>query len=345
MSGPLTYKDAGVDIEAGDRFVDLIKPLIRKTRRPEMMGELGGFGGLFALPKGYEEPILVASTDGVGTKLRLAIEANRHETIGIDLVAMCANDILVQGAEPLFFLDYFATGHLLLETGQAIMQGITEGCLQAGMSLIGGETAEMPGIYQGKDYDLAGFCVGIAERSALLDGSQAQAGDVLIGLSSSGPHSNGYSLIRKILERSHTALVAPFEQSTFLETLLAPTRIYVRALLPLIKAGLLHGAAHITGGGITENLPRVYSDALCAQINRHQWSVPPIFTWLQQQGSIDEAELLKTFNCGLGMILIVAPEKCEDVLTQLSRQGEPALRIGTLQPKPSLDTPSVVYLP
>jgi phosphoribosylformylglycinamidine cyclo-ligase len=312
----LTYKDAGVDVDAGNRFVENIKPLIQRTRRPEMMGDLGGFGGLFALPKGYQEPILVSSTDGVGTKLRLCIDSGKHDTIGIDLVAMCVNDIIVQGAEPLFFLDYFATGHLNLGVAESIIQGITEGCVEANASLIGGETAEMPGLYQKSDYDLAGFCVGIVEKSRLLDGTQAREGDILLGLPSSGPHANGYSLIRKILSLHNLSLDTPFEDSTLKEHLLAPTLIYVRPLLALAKQGLMKGAAHITGGGLTENLPRVFSDTLQASIPLSAWQWPPIFQWLQKMGNVPLSEMLRTFNCGMGMVVIVSPEQV-DTATQL----------------------------
>lgn len=335
MSNSLTYKDAGVDIDAGDQFVEAIKPLIKKTKRPEMMGELGGFGGLFAIPKGYEEPLLVASTDGVGTKLRLAIESGIHDTIGIDLVAMCVNDIVVQGAEPLFFLDYFASGKLDVETGAAIVKGIADGCVESQMSLIGGETAEMPGMYHGKDYDLAGFCVGVVEKSKVLNGSQPKNGDVLIGLRSSGPHSNGYSLIRKILETSQSPLTQTLGDQTLLEHLLKPTRIYVKSLMALMKAGLLRGAAHITGGGLPDNIPRVYSDTLQANIDLNAWEWPAIFQWLQEKGNVSQAEMLRTFNCGLGMIVMVAPETVEAALACLREQGEDPMVIGALQPRPA----------
>ena len=334
MSNTLTYKDAGVDIDAGDRFVDIIKPLIKKTKRPEMMGDLGGFGGLFALPTGYKEPLLVASTDGVGTKLRLAIESGIHDTIGIDLVAMCVNDIVVQGAEPLFFLDYFASGQLDLETGAAIVKGIAEGCVESKMSLIGGETAEMPGMYHGKDYDLAGFCVGVVEKSKVLNGQQPQGGDVLIGLASSGPHSNGYSLVRKVLEKSGVSISEPFEDSTLLAHLLKPTRIYVRSLLALMKAECLKGAAHITGGGLPDNLPRVYKETLQAHIDLNNWKWPAIFQWLQTQGNIAQSEMLRTFNCGIGMVVIVSAEKRDEALQILREHGETPAVIGHLQIRP-----------
>lgn len=342
MSNSLTYKDSGVDIVAGDTFVNVIKPLIQRTRRPEMMGDLGGFGGLFALPKGYTEPVLVAATDGVGTKLRLAIESGKHDTIGIDLVAMCVNDLVVQGAEPLFFLDYFASGKLSVETGHAIMKGITEGCVQAGAALIGGETAEMPGMYHGDDYDLAGFSVGIVEKSKVLDGTQAQAGDILIGLASSGPHSNGYSLIRKILEVTGASLTDPFEGKTLLDYLLAPTRIYVKPLLALFQKGCLKAAAHITGGGLTENLPRVFCDRLQASITLSRWKRPAIFEWLQKGGNIDALEMLKTFNCGIGMVVIVSPADLESALNLLKAEGEVPYVIGTLKNRLP-DASSVVY--
>lgn len=343
MPQTLTYKDAGVDIDAGDRFVDLIKPFIKKTKRPEMMGDVGGFGGLFALPSGYKEPLLVASTDGVGTKLRLAIESGIHDTIGIDLVAMCVNDIVVQGAEPLFFLDYFASGQLDLSTGVAIMKGISEGCIDAHMSLIGGETAEMPGMYHGKDYDLAGFCVGVVEKSKVLNGQQPQLGDILIGLGSSGPHSNGYSLIRKIIETSGVSIDLPFEDSTLLAHFLKPTRIYVKSLLALMKKGYLRGAAHITGGGLPDNLPRVYRETLQAVVDLNTWSWPPIFQWLQAQGHVAQAEMLRTFNCGIGMVVIVAPDQQQEALQLLKEHGETPIVIGHLQTR-MLDAPGVVFI-
>ncbi len=333
MSNMLTYKDAGVDVDAGNRFVENIKPLIQRTRRPEMMGDLGGFGGLFALPKGYQEPILVSSTDGVGTKLRLCIETGQHDTIGIDLVAMCVNDIIVQGAEPLFFLDYFATGHLNLEVAESILQGITEGCVQANASLIGGETAEMPGLYQASDYDLAGFCVGIVEKTHLLDGTQAREGDILLGLPSSGPHANGYSLIRKIMATRAISLDMPFEGSSLKSHLLAPTMIYVKPLLALVKQGLMKGAAHITGGGLTENLPRVFSDNLQAIIKLDAWQRPSIFQWLQEQGNVSAPEMLRTFNNGIGMVVIVSPEGVEAATALLKSFQIFPWVIGHLTPK------------
>ena len=342
MSNSLTYKDAGVDIVAGDTFVNLIKPLIKRTRRPEMMGELGGFGGLFALPTGYQSPVLVAATDGVGTKLRLAIESQQHDTIGIDLVAMCVNDLVVQGAEPLFFLDYFASGKLSVETGHAIMKGITEGCVQAGAALIGGETAEMPGMYHGDDYDLAGFSVGIVEKSKVLDGSLPKAGDVLIGLASSGPHSNGYSLIRKIVASTGASLSEAFEESTLLAHLLAPTRIYVKSLLALCKVGAMQAAAHITGGGLTENLPRVFGEHLQARIDLSSWQRPAIFDWLQKGGQIAQDEMLKTFNCGIGMVVIVSPERLNEALSLLQTMGESACVIGSLKARET-NAPSVHF--
>ncbi|TDY01603.1 phosphoribosylformylglycinamidine cyclo-ligase [Thiohalophilus thiocyanatoxydans] len=331
-AGGLSYRDAGVDIDAGNRLIDRIKPYAASTRRPEAMGGLGGFGALFELPPGrYREPVLVAGTDGVGTKLRLAMQMQRHDTIGIDLVAMCVNDLIVQGAEPLFFLDYYATGQLDIETASDVIKGIAEGCRQAGASLSGGETAEMPGMYQGGDYDLAGFCVGVVEKSRIIDGSQVQAGDVLIGLPASGPHSNGYSLIRKILEVSDAALDMPLGDTTLGEALLAPTRIYVKPLLALFEQVNVHALAHITGGGLSENLPRVMPDNTAAVIDRQSWQRPPVFDWLQEQGNIADEEMFRTFNNGLGMVLMVDADDADACLNVLQEQGEAPLIIGRIE--------------
>jgi phosphoribosylformylglycinamidine cyclo-ligase len=327
----LNYKSAGVDIEAGNNLVERIKPIAARTRTAGVMAGLGGFGSMFELPLDrYREPVLVSGTDGVGTKLKLAGEMNVHDTIGIDLVAMCVNDIIVQGAEPLFFLDYFATGRLDVDTAAAVIEGIGTGCEQAGAALVGGETAEMPGMYPDGEYDLAGFCVGIVEKSKALDGSKVKVGDKLIGIASSGPHSNGYSLIRKILAVSGAQLDAPFEGKTLGETLLAPTRIYVKPLLTLLNKIGVHALAHITGGGITENLPRVLLDGIHAEIDLSSWQMPEIFKWLQAQGNVAEADMLTTFNCGIGMIVCVAPEDEQAALEMLTTLGETVYPIGKL---------------
>jgi phosphoribosylformylglycinamidine cyclo-ligase len=327
----LNYKSAGVDIEAGNDLVERIKPIAARTRTAGVMAGLGGFGSMFELPLNrYREPVLVSGTDGVGTKLKLAGEMNVHDTIGIDLVAMCVNDIIVQGAEPLFFLDYFATGRLDVDTAAAVIEGIGKGCEQAGAALVGGETAEMPGMYPDGEYDLAGFCVGIVEKSKALDGGKVKVGDKLIGIASSGPHSNGYSLIRKILAVSGAKLDAPFEGKTLGETLLAPTRIYVKPLLALLDKIDVHALAHITGGGITENLPRVLLDGMNAEIDLSAWQMPAVFKWLQAQGNVAEADMLTTFNCGIGMIVCVAPEDEQATLEMLKSLGETAYPVGRL---------------
>jgi phosphoribosylformylglycinamidine cyclo-ligase len=332
---PLTYRDAGVDIDAGDALVEAIKPMAKSTNRPGVMGGLGGFGGLFDLKAtGFKDPVLVSGTDGVGTKLMLAFAADRHDTIGIDLVAMCVNDILAQGAEPLFFLDYFATGRLSPEAGAQVVSGIAEGCRRAGCALIGGETAEMPGMYSPGHYDLAGFAVGAVERTEILPRMDAmQAGDTLIAVPSSGPHSNGYSLVRRIVERSGLALDAasPFsEGQTLGEALLTPTRIYIRQVLPLIRQGLIKGLAHITGGGITENTPRMLPDHLAPAIDYSAWELPPVFRWLQQTGAVEDAEMRRTFNCGVGLILAVAPSDVDATLAALRAAGEAPFVAGEL---------------
>lgn len=327
----LNYKDAGVDIEAGNELVERIKPIAAKTRIPGVMAGLGGFGSLFELPLDkYKNPVLVSGTDGVGTKLKLAIDLGIHNTVGIDLVAMCVNDIIVQGAEPLFFLDYFATGKLDVNTAAAVIEGIGKGCELAGAALVGGETAEMPNMYADGDYDLAGFCVGIVEKSQMLDGSKVKAGDKLIGLASSGAHSNGYSLIRKILERNQSTLDESFDGKTLGEALLAPTRIYVKSLLTLLKKMDVHALAHITGGGLTENLPRVIPENLNAQINLNSWQFPAIFDWLQSNGNVSQADMLITFNCGVGMVICVAPEDEAQALQLLSELGETAFMMGEI---------------
>lgn len=327
----LNYKDAGVDIAAGNALVERIKPIAAKTRISGVMAGLGGFGSLFELPLDkYKNPVLVSGTDGVGTKLKLAIDLGIHNTVGVDLVAMCVNDIVVQGAEPLFFLDYFATGKLDVNTAAAVIEGIGKGCELAGAALVGGETAEMPNMYADGDYDLAGFCVGIVEKSQMLDGSKVKVGDKLIGLASSGAHSNGYSLIRKIIERNQISLDEAFDGKTFGETLLAPTRIYVKSLLSLMKQIDVHALAHITGGGITENLPRVIPENLNAQINLNAWQFPAIFDWLQSNGNVSQADMLLTFNCGVGMMICVAPEDEATTLNLLNELGETAFLMGEI---------------
>lgn len=329
----LDYKSAGVDIEAGNALVERIKPIAARTRNAGVMAGLGGFGSLFELPLDrYRQPVLVSGTDGVGTKLKLALDLDLHKTVGIDLVAMCVNDIVVQGAEPLFFLDYFATGKLDVNTAADVIEGIGKGCELSGAALVGGETAEMPGMYAEGDYDLAGFCVGIVEKDQIIDGSKVKAGDKLIGIASSGPHSNGYSLIRKIIEKSGASLEDSFNNSTLGETLLTPTRIYVKALLNLLKQVDVHAMAHITGGGITENLPRVLPDDLSAEIDLSAWSFPDIFVWLQQQGNVALEDMLVTFNCGIGMIVCVAAEDEAQTLALLHSSGEQAFTIGSIIP-------------
>jgi phosphoribosylformylglycinamidine cyclo-ligase len=327
----LNYKDAGVDIAAGNALVERIKPIAARTRIPGVMAGLGGFGSLFELPLDkYKNPVLVSGTDGVGTKLKLAIDSGIHNTVGIDLVAMCVNDIIVQGAEPLFFLDYFATGKLDVNTAAAVIEGIGKGCELAGAALVGGETAEMPNMYADGDYDLAGFCVGIVEKSEMLDGSKVSLGDKLIGLASSGAHSNGYSLIRKIIERNQASLDEPFNGKTLGETLLASTRIYVKSLLSLMKKIDIHALAHITGGGLTENLPRVIPDNLNAQIDLKSWQFPAIFDWLQSNGNVSQADMLITFNCGVGMVVCVAAEDEVATLNLLNELGETAFVMGEI---------------
>lgn len=330
LSQPLSYRDAGVDIDAGNSLVDRIKPLVQRTRRPEVLGGLGGFGALFELPlERYRQPVLVSGTDGVGTKLKLALALAKHDSIGIDLVAMCVNDVLVVGAEPLFFLDYYATGKLDVAVASDVIQGIAVGCEQAGAALVGGETAEMPGMYHGADYDLAGFCVGVVEKSRIIDGRKVQVGDALIALAASGPHSNGYSLIRKILEVSAADLNTKLaDGNTLGAALLEPTRIYVKPVLKLLDALEVKAIAHITGGGLTENLPRVLPSGVKAIIHQTSWERPLIFQWLQQQGRIVEAEMWRTFNCGVGMIICVAAAQAESALQLLQEAGETAWRIG-----------------
>ncbi len=333
---PLTYRNAGVDIEAADRLIGAIQPLAAFTRRAGVMGGLGGFGGLFDLKaEGYRDPVLVSGTDGVGTKLMLAFETGRHDTIGIDLVAMCANDVLAQGAEPLFFLDYFGCGRLDEGVAETVVAGIAEGCRQAGCALIGGETAEMPGMYPTGHYDLAGFVVGAAERDTLLPNHAAmQAGDALIGLASSGPHSNGYSLIRRIVERTGLALTdpAPFADASLGEALLTPTRLYPESVLPVIRSGLATGVAHITGGGLTENAPRMCPDNLVPHIDYSAWTPPAVFDWLQAEGGVETDEMRRTFNLGIGLVIAVPNERAGKALTMLEASGEAPVVIGSLSP-------------
>jgi phosphoribosylformylglycinamidine cyclo-ligase len=330
----LNYKAAGVDIETGNQLVNRIKPIAAKTIRPGVLGGIGGFGALFELPLArFKQPVLVSSTDGVGTKLKLAIDLNKHDTIGIDLVAMCANDIIVQGGEPLFFLDYFATGKLDLLKGEAVINGIAKGCEIANIALIGGETAEMPGIYRDKDYDLAGFVVGIVEKSKIIDGSQVSSGDKLIGLPSSGLHSNGFSLVRKILD-GHHHLAEPFATSSLGEVLLTPTRIYVKSILGLLEKLPIKALAHITGGGLIENLPRVLPNFTQAEINLTAWQVPEIFKWLQRHGNIEEQEMLRTFNCGVGMVICVSDEFAQQAMQVLETLGESPFMLGAIKQSP-----------
>ena len=330
-STSLSYKDAGVDIEAGDHLVDRIKSVAKRTMRPEVMGGLGGFGALCRIPKGYNEPVLVSGTDGVGTKLRLALQLNRHDTIGIDLVAMCVNDLLVCGAEPLFFLDYYATGHLNVDVAANVVTGIGEGCLQAGCALVGGETAEMPGMYEGEDYDLAGFSVGVVEHDNIIDGKKVKAGDVLIGLASSGAHSNGYSLIRKIIEFSGAALDESVGGKPLADVVMTPTRIYVKNLLQLAKNVDIHAMAHITGGGLPGNLPRVLPNGTRAVVNTKSWEWPALFNWLQAKGNVDTYEMYRTFNCGVGMIVVVAEADVQTTLDHLTAAGEKAWVMGHIE--------------
>ena len=339
----LNYKSAGVDIAAGNELVERIKPIAARTRTPGVMAGLGGFGSMFELPLDrYQNPILVSGTDGVGTKLKLAIDLGIHNTVGIDLVAMCVNDIIVQGAEPLFFLDYFATGKLDVETAASVIEGIGKGCELAGAALVGGETAEMPGMYADGEYDLAGFCVGIVEKAKVLDGSKVKVGDKLIGIASSGPHSNGYSLIRKVIEHSISALSDPFNGDTLGEALLKPTKIYVKSLLSLLEKVPVHAFAHITGGGLTENLPRVLPTGLNATIDLSSWVFPDIFLWLQKQGNVSQADMLTTFNCGIGMIVCVAAEDEKSTIEALQASGETVFVIGELVE--SEGKPEVTYI-
>jgi phosphoribosylformylglycinamidine cyclo-ligase len=327
----LTYRDAGVDIDAGDELVERIKPIVKRTTRPEVLAGVGGFGALVGLPQRYREPVLVSGTDGVGTKLRLAIDTGRHDRIGIDLVAMCVNDVAVQGAEPLFFLDYYATGKLSVDVAATVIAGIAEGCLQAGCALVGGETAEMPGMYHGGDYDLAGFCVGVVERSGIIDGTKVKAGDAIIGMASSGVHSNGYSLVRKLIQVAGANEHTQLDGRPLFDRLLEPTRIYVKNMLALAAALPVHAFAHITGGGLTDNIPRVLPDGMEARLERRAWHSDALFDWLAATGNIAPAEMHRTFNCGIGMIAVVAPDKADEALRLLNAAGERATLIGHIR--------------
>jgi phosphoribosylformylglycinamidine cyclo-ligase len=329
---PVTYRDAGVDIDAGDELVERIKPRVKRSMRPEVLGGIGGFGALVEVPLDrYRKPVLVSGTDGVGTKLRLAIDTQRHDGVGIDLVAMCVNDVVVQGAEPLFFLDYYATGKLDVGVGERVIAGIVEGCVQAGCALVGGETAEMPGMYHGTDYDLAGFCVGVVEKDAIIDGSKTRAGDVVLGLPSSGPHSNGFSLIRKVLQIAAADLQADLQGVSLIDRLMAPTQIYVKPLLKLMPEVSLHGLSHITGGGLVDNIPRVLPDGLEVVLERRAWPRMAVFEWLQQQGKIADAEMYRVFNCGIGMTVHVAANDAQRAIDILRAAGQEALAIGEIR--------------
>src|SRR5882724_8973611 len=329
---PVTYREAGVDIDAGEELVERIKPHVKRSMRREVLGGIGGFGALVEVPLDrYRKPVLVSGTDGVGTKLRLAIDTGRHDGVGIDLVAMCANDVLVQGAEPLYFLDYFASGKLDVDVAERVIAGIVEGCVQAGCALVGGETAEMPGMYHGADYDLAGFCVGVVEKEAIIDGSKTRAGDVVLGLPSSGPHSNGFSLIRKILQLSAADIRADLQGVSLIDRLMAPTRIYVKPVLRLIAELPVHGLSHITGGGLVENIPRVLPDGLEVVLERKAWRREALFEWLQQQGKIADAEMYRVFNCGIGMTVHIAANDAQRAIGILREAGQEALVIGEIR--------------
>jgi phosphoribosylformylglycinamidine cyclo-ligase len=334
----LSYRDAGVDIDAGDQLVENIKPYAKRTMRPEVLSGIGGFGGLVEISKKYKEPVLVSGTDGVGTKLKLAFELNIHDTVGIDLVGMSVNDILVQGAEPLFFLDYFACGKLNVPAATEVIKGIANGCEQAGCALIGGETAEMPGMYPVGEYDLAGFAVGVVEKSQIITGADIMPGDVVLGLASNGAHSNGYSLVRKIIERSGADLSVKFDRDrTLTEVIMAPTRIYVKPLLALMQNLTIKGMAHITGGGITENVPRVLPENVVADIDSKSWQMPKLFHWLQEQGGVADQEMYRTFNCGIGMVVIVAAADAKRAMSQLQESGESVSKIGVIRARNSTE--------
>jgi phosphoribosylformylglycinamidine cyclo-ligase len=341
-SKSLTYRDAGVDIDAGDQLVENIKPYARKTMRPEVLAGIGGFGALCGIPAKYREPVLVSGTDGVGTKLKLAFELNRHNTIGIDLVAMSVNDILVQGAEPLFFLDYFACGKLDVATATDVVKGIADGCAQSGCALIGGETAEMPGMYPAGEYDLAGFAVGVVEKSKIIDGKSIAAGDAVLGLASSGAHSNGYSLIRRIIAQNKTALTTQLDGKNLSDLIMAPTRLYVKAMLQLMARLPVKGLAHITGGGIVDNVPRILPEHLTARIERKSWPLTPLFAWLQREGNVADAEMLRVFNCGIGMAVIVAEQHADEAIEVLGAAGETVWRIGRVDTRATNEAQTIV---
>lgn len=333
MSGnnsSLSYKDAGVDIDAGNALVDRIKGVVKRTHRPEVMGGIGGFGALCSLPTKYKEPVLVSGTDGVGTKLRLAMDLNKHDTIGIDLVAMCVNDLIVQGGEPLFFLDYYATGKLEVDTAAAVVAGIGEGCIQSGCALIGGETAEMPGMYHGEDYDVAGFCVGVVEKADIIDGSKVKAGDALIAVGSSGPHSNGFSLIRKIIEVSQADLSEELNGKPLADHLLEPTKIYVKSTLKMMESCDVHAISHITGGGFWENIPRVLPQGAKAVVDGKSWEWPAIFNWLQEAGNVETYEMYRTFNCGVGLVIALPQAQAKQAIDILKAEGENAWLLGEI---------------
>jgi phosphoribosylformylglycinamidine cyclo-ligase len=338
----LTYRDAGVDIDAGDALVERIKPLAKRTMRPEVLGGIGGFGALFEISKKYREPVLVSGTDGVGTKLKLAFELNKHDTVGQDLVAMSVNDILVQGAEPLFFLDYFACGKLDVDTAATVVAGIARGCELAGCALIGGETAEMPGMYPAGEYDLAGFAVGAVEKSQIITGREIVPGDVVLGLASSGAHSNGYSLVRKIIERTKPDMAADFHGRPLADAVMAPTRIYVKPLLALMNEMTVKGMAHITGGGLTENIPRVLPENVTAIVDRKSWTLPPLFQWLQKEGNVADAEMHRVFNCGIGMAVVVAANDAERAIESLRAAGETVHRIGRIEARQAGQAQTIV---
>ncbi|HET9114108.1 MAG TPA: phosphoribosylformylglycinamidine cyclo-ligase [Burkholderiales bacterium] len=340
----LSYRDAGVDIDAGDTLVERIKPWAKRTMRPEVLGGIGGFGALMGLPQKYKNPVLVSGTDGVGTKLKLAFMLDKHDTVGIDLVGMSVNDILVQGAEPLFFLDYFACGKLDIEIAEQVIKGIAQGCELAGCALIGGETAEMPGMYPAGEYDLAGFAVGAVERDAVIGGSDIAPGDIVLGLASSGAHSNGYSLIRKILELGKADLHADFDGRSLADVLMAPTRIYVKPVLALLAALPVKGMAHITGGGLTGNVPRILAEHLCADIDGKSWTMPPLFGWLQQQGGVTDAEMHRTFNCGIGMVIVIAAEHADAAMRHLTESGESVSRIGRIRKRAADEAQTIVHV-
>ncbi len=329
---PVTYRDAGVDIDAGDELVERIKPRVKRCMRPEVLGGIGGFGALVEVPLDrFKKPVLVSGTDGVGTKLRLAIDTQRHDGVGIDLVAMCANDVVVQGAEPFYFLDYYATGKLHVDVAERVVAGIVEGCMQAGCALVGGETAEMPGMYHGADYDLAGFCVGIVDKDNIIDGTATRAGDVILGLPSSGPHSNGFSMIRRIVQVSAAHLESDLDGVPLVDRLMAPTRIYVKPLLALMAKVKVHGLAHITGGGLTDNIPRVVPDGLESVLERKAWGRDPVFEWLKLHGRVSDEEMYRVFNCGIGMTVHVAKEDADKAMSLLREAGQEALVIGEIR--------------